>query len=113
MQRWGKKLQVTEYGPYIIDSLENILDYKGLNNFNKKQNDYLESSVLVNVKSYIHKRVLESKISNLATICDKVQLSFFSFIYLFIYFYQIEQKDRYLVIEMAYRSLTSLQMIEY
>ena len=74
-------------GLYIIDSLENIIDYQGLNNFNKKQNDSMASSVLVNVRSYIHKRVLENKIYNLTTICDEVQLFFFR--------YQIEQKNRY------------------
>ena len=67
-------------GPYNINSLEDILDHKGQNNFNKKQKVIWQAvcwSMLYHIWGARNKRVFENKISNLTTICDEVQLSSF------------------------------------
>lgn len=64
-------------GSFNIDSIEDFLTYKGLNNFNNVRKEVWEAicwSVLYLALSARNKRVFENKISNLSNICDELQV---------------------------------------
>lgn len=78
---WRKVLDWWKMSNVSFGSVDEVINYKGLLQFNKKQKTVWKAvvwSTLYNIWRARNKRVFENKLTNLSTICDEVQvMSFF------------------------------------